>query len=651
MTKREREARVPTGETSGTGEMGGDGLESCFSFVAKFITPKTINIKAAQTVLASSWNLVGKVTFFSLSHKVCGCSFIYEADRNRILEKGPWTFSGAHMVLKIWDPDSTLDEINFPGPLSGCKFMCCHQITVMRRTWYTIRNFIVKFLEIDNLDVTFGRFKKLISIKILVRIKQQLRLGFFANRNPGDLVWSSFHPTVLENILAMEEEKFTFTRRRVFILNVRLEKGIIRPTTLNIWNPNHFGKVQDRIKELYDYLERIQSGPQREDFLAQEKLIQIELRELLIRETILWREKAKSKWFCEGDVETSFFHLSTAIHRRCNNINAILAPHDSLNTFLCSIPSGDEIKKSISREKSSVHYSKNVPDPLKNEIGEIRAMEKRPHNSKYLGLPFCNTRSKKQAFQEIVEKFRQILSGWKLENLSQVGIAILIQLRNGYLIWEDPWIHDLERYKPARDTDLPPHRQRVSMRHKNLIWKALGDAMPTATRMSFLPEKVANCLFCDLEVESMDHLFLICPMIKALWKAKDYWVATLKRRDSTKFKPDAVWEKPEGDWLKINFDANYDDGGIASSSCIAKDAKGDILDAWTRKENVGDFKAEASTDNFAFMVGENLVCPKLIVERDALFLINAFKGHLEFQNWNYQPLLDVSKDYLVKWPN
>lgn len=54
-------------------------------------------------------------------------------------------------------------------------------------------------------------------------------------------------------------------------------------------------------------------------------------------------------------------------------------------------------------------------------------------------------------------------------------------------------------------------------RHKNLIWKALGDAMPTATRMSFLPEKVANCLFCDLEVESMDHLFLICPMIKALW--------------------------------------------------------------------------------------------------------------------------------------
>lgn len=134
-------------------------------------------------------------------------------------------------------------------------------------------------------------------------------------------------------------------------------------------------------------------------------------------------------------------------------------------------------------------------------------------------------------------------------------------------------------------------------------------------------------------------------------KAKDYWVATLKRRDSTKFKPDAVWEKPEGDWLKINFDANYDDGGIASSSCIAKDAKGDILDAWTRKENVGDFKAEASTDNFAFMVGENLVCPKLIVERDALFLINAFKGHLEFQNWNYQPLLDVSKDYLVKWPN
>lgn len=50
--------------------------------------------------------------------------------------------------------------------------------------------------------------------------------------------------------------------------------------------------------------------------------------ELLRREEILWRDKAKERWMEEGDANTHFFHLTTLIHRRYNSINGILNEHN-----------------------------------------------------------------------------------------------------------------------------------------------------------------------------------------------------------------------------------------------------------------------------------------------------------------------------------
>lgn len=49
-----------------------------------------------------------------------------------------------------------------------------------------------------------------------------------------------------------------------------------------------------------------------------------ELDELLIRDRILWKEKAKAQWLEEGDANTHFFHLSIVIRRKHNFIHYIL---------------------------------------------------------------------------------------------------------------------------------------------------------------------------------------------------------------------------------------------------------------------------------------------------------------------------------------
>lgn len=51
---------------------------------------------------------------------------------------------------------------------------------------------------------------------------------------------------------------------------------------------------------------------------------QRELDELLLRECIMWKEKAKATWLQEGDANTRFFHLTIVIHRSHNLIQYIL---------------------------------------------------------------------------------------------------------------------------------------------------------------------------------------------------------------------------------------------------------------------------------------------------------------------------------------
>lgn len=57
--------------------------------------------------------------------------------------------------------------------------------------------------------------------------------------------------------------------------------------------------------------------------LDQEKATYKELDELLQREQILRKDKAKECWLTDGDANTRYFHLSTIAHQRQNHIDHI----------------------------------------------------------------------------------------------------------------------------------------------------------------------------------------------------------------------------------------------------------------------------------------------------------------------------------------
>ena len=93
----------------------------------------------------------------------------------------------------------------------------------------------------------------------------------------------------------------------------------------------------------------------------------------------------------------------------CNKLKEILDLYESA--------SGQK----INTDKSSIFFSPNTSQELKDEVLSILGPMQDSSHTKYLGLPSIIGRSKKVVFAEIKDKICKKLAGWKSKLLSLGG--------------------------------------------------------------------------------------------------------------------------------------------------------------------------------------------------------------------------------------
>ena len=92
---------------------------------------------------------------------------------------------------------------------------------------------------------------------------------------------------------------------------------------LRKWNKEVFGNCQDKINSLLQNIKAVQAKAPSEQTSLLEEALQSELSEWLLRSKSLWHQKSRESWLKLGGRSTKFFHLSTIIRRKQNNIDAI----------------------------------------------------------------------------------------------------------------------------------------------------------------------------------------------------------------------------------------------------------------------------------------------------------------------------------------
>jgi len=95
---------------------------------------------------------------------------------------------------------------------------------------------------------------------------------------------------------------------------------------LKHWNKHVFGNIQTKLSSTYHTLDITQQAAPSDSTLALELHLKSVLHDLLQHEESLWKNKSRELWLTCKDLNSRFFHTSTLIRRKRNNIYRLFSP-------------------------------------------------------------------------------------------------------------------------------------------------------------------------------------------------------------------------------------------------------------------------------------------------------------------------------------
>lgn len=175
------------------------------SLVGKLVADKVVNVVAVKAVINRAWNLKQNVSISCLAPNTFLFGFSNSQDRGRVLNTGPWSISGFHLVVTVWPPSLVLEEIDFS--LSSF-WVQVHGLPPDRMSHENV-------LKIGALNGTLSvmdsppvgpiSWRKFVRFKVEFNVWNPLKTGFVLKRQDRQDVWIQFHYERLRFLLSLWE--------------------------------------------------------------------------------------------------------------------------------------------------------------------------------------------------------------------------------------------------------------------------------------------------------------------------------------------------------------------------------------------------------------------------------------------------------------
>ena len=85
------------------------------------------------------------------------------------------------------------------------------------------------------------------------------------------------------------------------------------------WSKASFGNIKAKLGELEERLKQLENNNQGQHS-AQIKSLKMEVNDLLEKEEVYWKQRARVAWLKEGDRNTKFFHSKATQRQKKNSL-------------------------------------------------------------------------------------------------------------------------------------------------------------------------------------------------------------------------------------------------------------------------------------------------------------------------------------------
>ncbi|KAG8379884.1 hypothetical protein BUALT_Bualt07G0135700 [Buddleja alternifolia] len=413
---------------------------------------------------------------------------------------------------------------------------------------------------------------------------------------------------------------------------------------LRQWNRTKFGHCQRNISFIQNLISSVQSRePTIENRHLEDALIG-DLNELLKREEVMWRQRAKQKCLKEGDANSRFFHLSTIIHRRAEMPNSF---------------QGVKISRSSS-SISHIMYADNL-------------------------LIFGHTKEDNVgSIVEIISKYET----WSGQ-------------RGTTRTWVDPWIPTIPGFSPSmRQISEVERAQTYLVRYlvdhdtfnfNGKLMFSIGSSRllrawwtsKWGLRMEpfeeknmfdfiqFIPDK-GNPIVNSLEIHLEFVQFVAC-LMDCIWKnqtrvlhgevkenveellkqvyltTQDHFQTQLSTIKPNRGEERARCDPTQRPSLKVNVDAAFKDGSCCVS-VVVRNVSNQLIFAASKMDSAIDaLEAELLAIRYACDWLEKSPFEEIVIESDCLGAVEEVSSLKEVSNWKYEVLvLEIRKVFGFK---
>lgn len=165
----------------------------------KVIADKKMNCVGINNIIRASWKTKGGFKLTTWGDNVFSVSFDRPDDARRIESEGPWSVMGFTVVLKLWEIDKQISEVNF----AFCKFWIqIHNLPINKRSKnniHQIASLAGEVIEVEELSPSVLADLVYIRARVLVDVRKPLMRGFKLWRNDKDFLWATFRYERLSN--------------------------------------------------------------------------------------------------------------------------------------------------------------------------------------------------------------------------------------------------------------------------------------------------------------------------------------------------------------------------------------------------------------------------------------------------------------------